>query len=183
MDRLTQSYFENLEAEDKNLQFEAFGNIKAATNEKVDWAYEVWDQLKDWLTDRDNHRRSRAAQFLSRLAISDPEKRMLNDFPALWEVTKDPKFVTARHSLQSIWRVGLAGPEQQEMVVKSLVDRFVNGAEEKNYTLIRFDIIQCLRNLYDEIKDEELKRIALDLIEKEEDPKYKKKYATVWKKA
>ncbi|MFL6558738.1 MAG: hypothetical protein ACJ8MO_21795 [Bacillus sp. (in: firmicutes)] len=29
--------------------------------------------------------------------------------------------------------------------------------------------------MYDEIKDEELKRIALELIEKEEDEKYKKK--------
>ena len=75
------------------------------------------------LTDSDNHKRSRYAQFLSNLAKSDPEKRMLQDFPALWAVTKDKKFVTARHSLQSIWKVGLAGPEQKEMVINHLVDR------------------------------------------------------------
>lgn len=69
------------------------------------------------------------------------------------------------------------------MVIKNFVDRFINGVDEKNYTLIRFDIIQGMRNLYDQIKDEELKRIALDLIEKVEDEKYKKKYAAVWKKA
>ncbi len=183
MDDITQSYFENLEAENKDAQFEAFGNIVAATSIEVDWAYEVWDQLKGWLTDSDNHRRSRGAQFLCRLAISDPEKRILDDFPAVWEVTKDKKFVTARHTLQAIWRIGLAGAEQKGMVVKSLIDRFVNGTDEKNYTLIRYDILQGLRNLYDEIKDEEIKQIALDLIEQEEDPKYKKKYATVWKNA
>lgn len=181
MESLTKSYFENLEAKDKDLQFEAFNNIKAAIEEEVDWAYEVWDQLKGWLTDPDNHRRSRAAQFLSGLAISDPEQRMLQDFPALWEVTKDPKFVTARHSLQSIWRVGLAGKEQKDLVMAHIIDRFQNGAEEKHYTLIRFDMIQGLRNLYDELKDETIKQTAMALIETEEDTKYRKKYLSVWK--
>ncbi|WP_429667543.1 hypothetical protein [Bacillus gobiensis] len=141
MDSITKSYFENLEAKDKSLQLEAFQNIMDATKGKVDWAYEVWDQLIEWLTDPDNHRRSRAAQFLAGLAISDPDKRMLRDFPALWEVTKDPKFVTARHSLQSIWKVGLAGPEQKEMVLNHIIERFKNGMNEKHYTLIRFDTI------------------------------------------
>jgi hypothetical protein len=47
---------------------------------------------------------------------------------------------------------------------------------------IRFDIIQGLQNLFDVQKDEEIKRTALDLIESEEDPKYKKKYASLWRK-
>lgn len=80
MDSVTKSFFENLENKDKDAQFEAFNNIIAATKEKVDWAYEVWDQLKEWLADADNHRRSRAAQFLCGLAISDPEKEYLMTF-------------------------------------------------------------------------------------------------------
>jgi hypothetical protein len=39
------------------------------------------------------------------------------------------------------------------------------------------------RNLFNETKDEEIKQMALDIIEKEEDSKYKKKYPTVLKKA
>ena len=181
MDSATRTYFANLEAKDKDVQYEAFTTIIASTKEEVDWAYEVWDQLRDWLTDSDNHRRSRAAQFLAGLAKSDPEKRILSDFPALWEVTMDPRFVTARHSLQSIWKVGLAGMEQKELVIHHLEDRFQNGADEKHYTLIRFDIIQGFKNLYVELKDEEIKKIAMDLIETEEDIKYRKKYMTVWK--
>jgi hypothetical protein len=181
MDRKIQSYFENLESKDKNVQYEAYKNILGATEEVVDWSYEVWDRLKEDLTHPDHHRRSRAAQFLSNLAISDPEKRMLKDFLALWEVTKDKKFVTARHSLQSVWKVGLAGPEQKEMVIHHLVERFHNCQNEKNYTLIRFDIIQGLKNLYDQVKDEEIKQKALDLIETEEDRKYQKKYKTIWR--
>lgn len=181
MDSKTQSYFEDLHAEDKDLQYEAYNQIMATTQEKVSWAYEVWDQLLDDLKDSNNHTRSRAAQFLCNLAISDPENRMMKDFPSVWEVTFDKKFVTARHTLQSIWKIGLAADEQKKMIINHLVDRYINCLQEKNYTLIRFDIIQGLRNLYDAINVEEIKGIALDLITKEEDPKYKKKYAAVWK--
>jgi len=176
-----QAYFENLESADKNLQYEAFNYIISVTKEEVDWAYEVWDQLKADLAHKGNHQRSRAAQFLSNLALSDPEKRMLDDFSEIWKVTYDPKFVTARHTLQNIWRVGLAGSEQREMVINHLSDRYLNCLNEKNYKLIRYDIIQCLKNLYDQLKNEEIKQCALELIEKEEDSKYQKKYKTVWK--
>ncbi|BBU41348.1 hypothetical protein ACTHHL_15600 [Aeribacillus composti] len=181
MDERTKHYFAELQSSDKNAQYEAYSSIMKITEEEVDWAYEVWDQLKEELTSKDPHKRSRAAQFLSRLAISDPEQRMLEDFPQVWEVTYDKKFVTARHSLQAIWRIGLAGEKQKEMVIRHLAARFDNCVDEKHATLIRFDIIQGLRNLYDKVQDEAIKQLAFDLIEKEEDPKYQKKYAAVWK--
>jgi hypothetical protein len=39
---------------------------------------------------------------------------------------------------------------------------------EKNWTLIRYDIIQDLRSLYGEVRDEKIKEKALELIETEE---------------
>lgn len=180
MNQSIQKLFFELESEDKDVQYEALKNLLAVTDKEVDWAYEVWDQLLEWLTDRDNHRRSRSAQFLSNLALSDPEKRILNDFSKLWEVTYDPKFITARHTLQNIWKVGLSGPEQKKMVITHLVDRFRKCSDEKNYTLIRYDIIVGLKKMYDELKDEEIKQTALQLIESEEDIKYRKKYAAIW---
>ncbi|MHA0858256.1 hypothetical protein [Paenibacillus sp. CMAA1364] len=181
MDSITRTYFDHLEAEDKNLQYEAFNHIIVVTEDEVNWAYEVWDQFVGWLTDKDNHRRARATQILSSLAISDPEQRMLKDFPALWQVTKDPKFVTARHSLQSIWKVGLAGSEQKDIVIQHMVDRFKNGTHEKHYTLIRYDMIQGLKKLYDKLQDEGIRRIAMELIDMEEDITYRKKYMSVWR--
>lgn len=180
MDQSIQKLFLELESEDKDVQYEALNNLLAITNKEVDWAYEVWDHLLEWLTDRDNHRRSRSAQILSNLAISDPKKRILNDFSKLWKVTFDPKFVTARHTLQNIWKVGLSGPEQKIMVINHMVDRFRKCSDEKNYTLIRYDIIVGLKKMYDELKDEEIKQTALQLIESEEDIKYRKKYAAAW---
>ena len=42
-------------------------------------------------------------------------------------------------------------------------------------------MIQGLKNLFDQLQDEDIKQLAMDLIETEEDPKYKKKYLSVWK--
>ncbi|KMJ55283.1 hypothetical protein AB685_28075 [Bacillus sp. LL01] len=181
MNPTIQRYFTDLESLDKQAQYEAYQHLIEVTRHEVDWAYEVWDELKGDLTNKDAHKRSRAAQFLSHLAISDPERRIIDDFPKVWTVTKDPKFVTARHSLQSIWRIALAGPERKELVMTHLVDRFKGCLDEKNYTLIRFDIQQNFRHLYDQLGDEELKHIALELIEIVEEAKYQKKYKTVWK--
>jgi hypothetical protein len=67
-------------------------------------------------------------------------------------------------------------------VVKGLEKRFKECIKEKNGTLIRYDIQMALRNLYDATTSSEIKDKALELIETEKDLKYKKKYATVWKK-
>jgi len=96
-------------------------------------------------------------------------------------VTKDVKFVTARHSLQSIWRVGLAGPEQRKLAVEGLTTRFAESADEKNGTLIRSDIAQSMRHLHDSTGDESIRARALGLIASEEAEKYRKKYASFWR--
>src|SRR5688572_18169931 len=114
MDEITQANWDNLRSQDGDLRFEALNTMLAATDQRVDWAYAVWDELLASLLHADNHQRAIAAQLLCNLAKSDPEKRILNDFDALFALTKDEKFVTARHSLQAIWKVGLAGKQQQQ---------------------------------------------------------------------
>ena len=180
MDSKTQKHADNLRSEDRELQNQAFSYILKETEKPVDWAYEIWDQLVEGLRHKDNHVRAISAQILANLAKSDPKNRMQKDFPALMAVTKDEKFVTARHTLQSIWKVGMEG-NMQKTVVEALANRFKDCITEKNWTLIRYDIIQDLRNLYDQGKDERIKQKALELIDTEEDAKYKKKYASVWK--
>ena len=181
MDRITRKNLENLLSKDGELRYEALSYVLKVTDKRVDWAYDVWDQLVENLRHQDNHQRAIAAQVLCNLAKSDPEKRMLKDFNALIAVTRDERFVTARHSLQAIWKVGAAGKKQQKMVVDRLAGRFIKSVVEKNCTLIRYDIIQGLRKLYDEVKDEKVREKALELIESEQAIKYRKKYAGLWK--
>jgi hypothetical protein len=181
MDLKTREHLNNLRSNERELQNQAFFYILEATEKPVDWAYEVWDQLVEGLSHKDNHVRAISAQILCSLAKSDPENRMQKDFSRLMEVTKDERFVTARHCLQSIWRVGVSSEKMQKVVVAALVDRFKNCGNEKNCTLIRYDILQGLRNLYDRVQDEKIKQQALELIALEEDPKYRQKFASVWK--
>jgi len=182
MDKITRTHFDNLRSEDRELQNKAFFYIIEATNRPVGWAYDVWDEIVKNLGHKDNHNRAIAAQVLCNLAKSDPKNRMLEDFDALLAVTKDEKFVTARHSLQSLWKVGTAGKKQQKILVEGLERRFKECITEKNCTLIRYDIIQVLRRLYDAaaVKDKKIKEKALELIETEEALKYRKKYASLW---
>ena len=183
MDKITRTNLDNLWSEDRDLQNRAFFYIMEATDKPVDWAYNAWDKLVENLIHKDNHNRAIAAQILCNLAKSNPKNRMLKDFEALLAVTKDERFVTARHSLQALWKVGAAGKKQRKMLVEGLERRFQECSTEKNCTLIRYDIIQGLRNLYDaaEVKDEKIREKALELIETEEDLKYRRKYASLWK--
>ena len=181
MDEKTRTSLDHLVGEDKEARYQAYTNLLEATDGPVDWAYAAWDKLVAGLSDQDNHLRSISAQLLCNLARSDPNNRIEKDFPALLAVTRDERFVTARHALQALWKIGTAGTLQRQMVVDGLANRFQECAAEKNCTLIRYDIIQGLHNLYDETRDDTVREKALALIETEADLKYRKKYAGVWK--
>lgn len=182
LDKTIRAHLDNIRSKDKNLQNESYHFMMEVTEKPVDWAYEAWDELVDGLTHKDNHVRAISSQVLANLARSDPKGRIFKDFDKLLAVTKDEKFVTARHCLQSIWKVGLAGKNAQQLVVNGLEQRYHECVKEKNGTLIRYDIIVDLKNLYEATTSSEIKEKALELIELETDLKYKKKYASVWKK-
>ena len=181
MDPNTRQHFANLHSKDAESRAASFHHLLALVQQPVDWAYEVWDELLALLREGDNHQRAIAAQLLSSLAKSDSQQRMLKELNQLMAVTKDERFVTARHSLQSLWMVGTASRALQNAVVDRLSQRFRECATEKNGTLVRYDILEVFRKIYDVMQDEQLKQLALTLIETEEDPKYRKKYSGLWK--
>ena len=172
---------EELRSPDKERQNGAFQALMAASQEPVDWAYAVWDDLLRIVVDGDNRQRAIAGQVLCSLAASDPKDRMVKDVKVLLVVTKDERFVTARHCLQSLWKVGVAGERQREALMKGLVLRFKECAVEKNCTLIRYDILASIRRVYDTVGDEKLRGLAKSLIGLEDDLKYRKKYTALWR--
>jgi hypothetical protein len=181
MDDTTRTQWDELHSQDGAVRYAALTALLTTTEQPVTWAYEVWDELLATLRHPDNHQRAIAAQLLANLAKSDPEQRMLRDFDQLLAVTRDERFVTARHSLQALWKVGAVSPAHRRLVVERLTERFRAAAGEKNGTLIRFDIVEGLRKLYDEVRDEAVREAALALIASEADAKYQKKYASVWR--
>jgi hypothetical protein len=179
---LLASNLADLQSPDHTPQDGAFHFFMEATGKPVDWAYQVWDDMLAALKNGDNRQRAIAAQVLCGLAKSDPEDRMRKDLAALLQVTKDERFVTARHCMQSLWKIGVVGESQQKALTKGLVERFKECVSEKNGTLIRYDILENLRRIYDAVPNEKLRSTALSLIELEQDPKYRKKYSTLWRK-
>lgn len=167
-------------SEDREIQGSAYMRLLAMTDQPVSWAYDIWDELVGLLSHKNNRVRSITSQLLCNLAKSDPEKHILRDLPALFTVTRDERFVTARHCLQALWKIGVAGEEQRAALITGLEGRYSDCAAEKNRTMIRGDIIQGLRNLYDVTGDEAIRERALALIALEEDPQYRKKYARIW---
>ena len=67
------------------------------------------------------------------------------------------------------------------MVVNGLEKRYQECVKEKNGTLIRYDILVDLKNLYEATTANEIKEKALELIELEKDLKYKKKYGFLFR--
>ena len=182
MDEHTRQNLADIRSADSTRQNEAYYALMAATETPVAWAYDAWDDLLAMLRDPDNHQRAIGAQLLVNLAQrSDPDERILHDFDALLAVTRDERFVTARHSLQALWKVGTAGEAQRRLVVDGLAARFRDCASEKNSTLVRYDISEALRNLYNATGDATIRERALALIETEDDLKYRKKYARPWR--
>lgn len=182
MDKTIRSKMDDIFAGDGQTQFKAYDYLMKESEKPVSWAYDVWDELVAGLTHKDNHVRAICGQLLGNLGKSDPKGRMFKDFDKLLNVTKDERFVTARHTMQNIWKVGLGGKKHQQLVVQGLEKRYKECIKEKNGKLIRYDILVTMRNLYNATTSSEIKDKALELIELEKDPKNKKKYASVWKK-
>lgn len=183
MDQRVKTLFADRESPDRETAYQALVDLFGMTEEPVDWAYEVWDQLLADLTHREGPKRAFAAQMLARLAISDPENRMLEDFPRVAAVMQDEKTVTARHTRQSIWRIGLAGPEQKALVLDALETRFLECPGEKNATLVRADIITALGHLAKATGDDSVEARAGALMDSESDEKQRKKQRAAWRKA
>ncbi len=183
MNKSARDHMNGLRSDDGEAQNAAFAYLMQETEMPVDWAYDIWDDTLAALRHKDGRARAIAAQVLCNLAKSDPKNRMLKDIDSLIAVTRDEKFVTARHTIQALWKIGLVGAKQRALVLDRLASRFADCASEKNCTLIRYDILAGLRQLFDATHDTTIKDKALALIATEADAKYQKKYATMWRKA
>jgi hypothetical protein len=172
---------ETLDSDERDPRFKAFAQLMQITNKSVPWAYDAWDRLLNLAQHGDNHQRAIGVQLLANLAKSDRQGRILKDINKLMKVSKDPMFVTARHSLLCLWKIGVKDAEHQKVVVAKLSKRYKECVAEKNCTLIRYDVQTVLRKVYDSHKDVKVRSEALKLVELEKDLKYKKKYRTVWK--
>lgn len=183
MNARVRALFAARESSDRDAAYQAFVELMALAEKPVAWSYDVWDQMVDDLAHTDGPRRAFAAQMLAHLALSDPDDRMRSDFAALAAVLRDEKTVTARHALQSLWRVGLAGEDRRALVLDALETRFRECPSEKNGALVRTDVITSLGRLFQAVEDPAVAARAERLMAREKDEKARKKQQAAWRAA
>jgi hypothetical protein len=168
---------------DREAQGASYEVLIAATTDKVSWADAGWRELMPLLRHKDNRVRSIAGQVLCNLARSASTSLVDHDLVALVSVTRDERFVTARHVLLGLWKLGLEDIDLRRELIDRLCERFRSGGEEKNGALVRYDILCALRSLFEATGDDSVKAAAMALILTEQDDKYRKKYSGAWRGA
>jgi hypothetical protein len=171
----------NLHSKDSRVRFAALQSVLKETDAKVDWIYDVWEGLVNSLSDENSYQRSIAAMVICNLAKSDTEGKLGNAIGRLLPLTNDEKFVTSRQCIQNLWKVAVTSKSSMKKVVDHLMAQYKNCTNDMHYNLIRLDIHQSLRNICDHSLDSGIRSKALELIEMEEEPKFRKKYAAIWK--
>jgi hypothetical protein len=172
---------DNLGSTDDSIRFTALQSIMELTKSQVDWVYDVWDDLFEKLDHENSYQRSIAIMLLCNLAKSDNEDRLADSLDLLLAHTKDDKFITSRQCIQCIWKVATTNKRNREQILAHLEWRYSECVKERHYNLIRQDIIQSLRHLYEEDHDDAIIARAQELIMEEQEDKYRKKYEVILK--
>jgi hypothetical protein len=159
----------------------ALQNLLRITETKVDWVYDVWDDLLEKLDRENSYQRSIAVKLLCNLAKSDVDNRLETSLDRLLAHTRDDKFITSRQCIQSIWKTATTNKPNREKVLKHLEKRFIECADEKHCNLIRRDVIQSMLSLHKRESDDAILIKAQALIAKEQNMKYRKQYEALLK--
>jgi len=179
MNSKTRTLYSNLSSTDDKDRLDAFNKILSLTDSKVPWVYEVWDDLLLRLGHPNSYQKSIAIMLLCNLVKSDTDQRISQSIETILEHTKDEKFITSRRCIQNIWKVAAAAPDIRQKVIDHLEMRFKECASEKHFNLLRTDIIQSIRSLYDFQPDENLRELGKSMIKEENESKYRKKYEAI----
>ena len=98
MESNVKEYFNNLKSTDDKVRLAALRHVLEMTEGKVDWVYEVWDDLVRRLDDGNSYQRSIAIMVLSNLAKSDSQGRLAVPWMEFW-LTPGTKSSSLRDSV------------------------------------------------------------------------------------
>ena len=181
MDNKTREFIDNLGSSDDKIRLNALQTILKLTEDKVEWINDVWNLLVAKLDDENSYQRSIGIMVLCNLAKSDTENRVASILDRILAHTRDEKFITSRQCIQNVWKLALTGSQTKEIVLKHLEKRFKECTEENHYNLIRQDIVQSMRMVYDTEKDDGILARAKEIVKDEAEEKYRKKYESFLK--
>lgn len=133
MDDETRNLIRDLQSTDDKVRLNALQAVLGLTDTKVDWAYEVWDEMIEKISHENSYQRSIGIMVLCNLAKSDHENRLGAVLDKLLAHTKDEKFITSRQCLQNIWKAGVMN-EQIVRLWWNILKSVTVNAHRKNIT-------------------------------------------------
>ncbi len=181
MDEPIKAIFHDLGSTDDKIRLNALQSVLSISEDRVDWIYDVWDDLLNKLENENSYQRSIGIMLLCNLAKSDTQNRIGACLNRILKHTRDEKFITSRQCIQNIWKIAAACEGTRGIIIDHLEKRFIECASEKHSNLLRQDIVQSLWSLYKVEKDEKISDRINRLILEEPEDKYRKKYISVLK--
>jgi hypothetical protein len=176
MNKTIRQHIEHLASTDDKIRLDALQTLLKVTDSKVDWIYDVWDDLLEKLDNENSYQRSIGIMLLCNLAKSDREDRLRSALDRILVHTKDEKFITSRQCIQNIWKAAATTQANREKVLKHLKKRYLECSNEKHSNLLRQDVIQSMVLLSRQEDDHSMLADAQALIVEETDMKNRKKY-------
>lgn len=136
-------------SKNNKIRKEALDTLLDLTEEKVEWVYEIWGTLVDKLYSENSYQRSIGVFLLSNLAKSDYKHRFYEVIDRYLELMEDEKFITARQTIQSSWKVAVELKNLTDRITKYLLKMCSeNKFLTQHANLIRRDIIMSLCNIH-----------------------------------
>lgn len=179
MEEKLKKLFDQLASKNNTLRKEALDILLKKTEEKVDWFDDAFGVLIGKLDEDNSFQRSIGVMLLANLAKSDTTRVLAGYIDNIVGHTRDEKFITARQTIQNLWKFAVVNEEYKTTIVKHLTEQFADCIYGKHYNLIRLDIAQAMYDIYKVDGDDRLVEHIRELVEIEDDPKHKKKYLKV----
>lgn len=173
-------FFNQLESKDDGERYNALQELLKITEEKVSWLDDYLDILLGKLRSENSYQRSIGMMILCNCAKSETAKKEYKKIiPLLMPTINDEKFITQRQYIQNIWKIAVVDQAYKKKIVDQLKVEYSCCINKPHYNLLRQDIIQSLMNIFKTMNDESIKQLTIDLIDKEEDLKNKKRYLKI----
>jgi hypothetical protein len=179
MDTGIETLMERLSLTDDTARYEALKALLEITERPVEWYGRYREVLEAKLVHPNSYQRSIGVMLLCNLAKNDTGGGFLETLGKMLPLVRDEKFITRRQCIQNLWKAAVVNPEYGRLVVERLESEFDACAGEKNYSLLRQDILSSLAALANAAGNEELRKKIAGMIGREEDEKNRKKYANL----
>lgn len=128
---------------DQVQQNDLYQTLMKTTDVPIDNQVAFWESMACAAIHKNSHLRSLAGQLMCRLVINNDREQLFFKYEQLIKnLCQDDIFITARHTIRSLWFIALGSDEHFKWYVSYIKSRYIASFSEKNGPMIRFDLFE-----------------------------------------